>query len=165
LISFAAHLEAQGFESFSADIWGEFIGAVVATLLAAKQSLKAESAWAQFCAATGAFGKARKTGLHANRCLPTEEAISGELTDRMNDVLRLAPDDDVLRKWHVTFDNEGRVRSHQKKGKHSERTDIRARAQKSNGPEFVLEAKLVDTPRPCALAFARPEGIRPLYCH
>jgi hypothetical protein len=159
LTPLAAHLETQGFDPVTADMWGKFVGAVVAALLAAKQSLKSESEWAEFCAATGAFGKARKTGPHANRRLPTEEGISGELTERMNDVLRATPDDHVLRKWHVVFDNEGRVRSRRKKGKHSERTDIRARGQKLDGPEFVLEAKVVDTPSQVRSRLLGPKGL------
>jgi hypothetical protein len=159
LTPFAAHLETQGFDPFSADLWGEFVGAIVATLLAAKRSLKAEPAWTEFCAATGAFGKPRKSGFHANRCLPTEEGISGELTERMNDVLRATADDHVLRKWHVAFDSEGRVRSRQKKGKYSQRTDIRARCYRLDGPEFVLEAKLVDTPSQVRSRLLGPKGL------
>jgi hypothetical protein len=154
-----AHLEIQGFDPVIADIWGEFIGAVVAALLAARLSLKDESAWAEFCTATGAFGNARKTGPHAHRCLPTEEGISGELTERMNDVLRATPENHVLRKWHVAFENEGRVKSRRKKGKYSERTDIRARSYKLGGPEFVLEAKLVDTPGQVRSRLLGPKGL------
>jgi hypothetical protein len=145
LIAFGAHLEDQGLDPLTADIWAEFVGAVVHALLVAKAELKASEAWAEFCAAVGAFGKPRKRGPHRSRCLPTEEGISGELVDRMNDFLRSTGDDHVLRKWHVTFESEGRIRSKRRKCKYAARTDIRARAQKLDGPEFVLEAKLVDT--------------------
>lgn len=159
MIPFTSHLETQGFDPVAADMWGKFVGAVVATLLAAKLSLKEELTWAEFCAATGAFGKARKTGPHANRCLPTEEGISGELTERVKDILRATPEDHVLRKWHVAFENEGRVRSRRKKGKYSERTDIRAQSYKLPGPEFVLEAKLVDTPKQVRSRLLGPKGL------
>ena len=145
MISLATHLEQRGFDVISADIWGEFIGGVVTALIEAEKSLKTSAAWAEFCGAVGAFGKPRKRGVHANKAFPSEEAISGELADRMNDFLRTTDDGHVLRKWHVTFDCEGRVRSKLRKGKFASRTDIRARGQKPDGPEFVLEAKLVDT--------------------
>lgn len=156
---FAVHLETQGFDPVAADMWGMFVGAVVSTLLAARHSLKAESEWTEFCAATGAFGKARKIGPHANRCLPTEEGISGELTERMKEILRATPEDHVLRKWHVAFENEGRVKSRRKKGKYSERTDIRAQSYRLPGPEFVLEAKFVDTPGQVRSRLLGPKGL------
>jgi hypothetical protein len=159
LIGFSEHLEERGFDPLSADVWGEFVGGVLSALQAAEQSLKADQSWQMFCAASGAFGKPRKSGPHAGKSIPTEEGISGELADRMNDFLRQTGDDHVLRKWHVSFDCEGRVRSANKKGKHAFRTDIRARGQKPDGPEFVLEAKIVDSPGEIRSRLLGPKGL------
>jgi hypothetical protein len=159
LISFSTHLEDRGFDALSADVWGEFVGGVLSALLAAEKSLKAEKAWQEFCGAAGAFGKPRKSGPHSAKSIPTEEGISGELADRMNDFLRQTDDDHVLRKWHVSFDCEGRVRSGKRKGKHASRTDIRARGQKPDGPEFVLEAKIVDSQGEIRSRLLGPKGL------
>jgi hypothetical protein len=159
LIALISHLEECGHNPLSADLWAKFVGAVVGALLAAETSLKSEIAWSEFCAATGAFGVPRKRGLHAKRCLPTEEGISGELAGRMNDYLRATDDDHILRKWHVTFESEGRVRSRRKKGKYAARTDIRACALRLGGPEFVLEAKLVDTIGEVRSRLLGPKGL------
>jgi hypothetical protein len=159
LISFSTHLEQRGFDPISADVWGEFVGGVFSALQAAEKSLKAEQTWQSFCAASGAFGKPRKSGPHIGKSIPTEEGISGELADRMNDFLRETEDDHVLRKWHVSFDCEGRVRSAKKKGKHASRTDIRARGQKPDGPEFVLEAKVVDSQAEIRSRLLGPKGL------
>lgn len=141
--SLAQQLTDWGLEPFEAAVWDEFISGVAEALIAAERSLKA-AGWSEFCLAAGAFGKPRKKGPFKGQCIPTEEGLSGELTERMKDYLRSVDEDHVLRKWHVSFEAEGRVKSKKKKGKFADRTDIRAIGYRVPAPEFVLEAKIIE---------------------
>jgi hypothetical protein len=159
----ADQLEAHGLDPLAAQIWSTFVGGVVEALVAAERSLKEPEAWAEYCGAQrGAFGKVRARGVHAGRALPTEEGLSGELVERMRTYLGHVDSEHVLRKWHVMFDGENRVRSKRKKGKYADRTDIRAIGIRQFGsffPEFVLEAKVVDTPGEVAKRLLGGEGL------
>lgn len=144
MIALQGILLSHGLSDLEANLWGQFIGAVLEALANADTLLNSSAEWRAFCKKKGAFGKRRKNGPLKGCRIPTEEALSAELADRMHRYITTSTEFHVLKKLYVMFDCEARLPNKKRTGKHSSRGDIRARSGRHEELQFILEAKVIE---------------------